>query len=180
MLYRVILSHNQTDNIRKFPHGPQTVFVFDAPTAEDIKECEALGCRYVIMPLAGHRGMNRNTGLQFILQNFSPNYDDYVEFFDGDRFPTDYNPDKVLKLDEYMRDKGLNPEEILFMGDDIPDLQVMKSVGLPACPADAADEIKQISQFVSQRGGGKGCVRDVIERVLKVQGKWMTAEAYAW
>ena len=89
-------------------------------------------------------------------------------------------PNKVLKLKEYMLEKKLKAEEIIFMGDDIPDLQVMKSVGLPACPADAADEIKQISQFVSQRGGGKGCVRDVIERVLKVQGKWMTAEAYAW
>ena len=89
-------------------------------------------------------------------------------------------PNKVLKLKEYMLEKKLKAEEIIFMGDDIPDLQVMKSIGLPACPADAADEIKQISQFVSQRGGGKGCVRDVIERVLKVQGKWMTAEAYAW
>ena len=89
-------------------------------------------------------------------------------------------PNKVLKLKEYMLEKNLKAEEIIFMGDDIPDLQVMKLVGLPACPADAADEIKQISQFVSQRSGGKGCVRDVIERVLKVQGKWMTAEAYAW
>ena len=98
MLYRVILSHYQTENIRKFPHDEHTVFVFDAPTAEDIKECEALGCRYVLMPSAGHRGMNRNTGLQFILQTFSPSYDDYVEFFDGDRYPTDYNPEKVLKI----------------------------------------------------------------------------------
>ena len=98
MLYRVILSHHQTENIRKFPHDEHTVFVFDAPTAEDIKECEALGCRYVLMPSAGHRGMNRNTGLQFVLQTFAPNYDDYVEFFDGDRYPTDYNPEKVQKI----------------------------------------------------------------------------------
>ena len=98
MLYRVILSHYQTENIRKFPHDEHTVFVFDAPTAEDIKECKALGCRYVLMPSAGHRGMNRNTGLQFVLQTFAPNYDDYVEFFDGDRYPTDYNPEKVQKI----------------------------------------------------------------------------------
>lgn len=98
MLYRVILSHNQTENIRKFPHDDHTVFVFDAPTAEDIKECEALGCHYVLMPSAGHRGMNRNTGLQFILREFSPDYNDYVEFFDGDRYPTEYNPEKVLNL----------------------------------------------------------------------------------
>lgn len=89
-------------------------------------------------------------------------------------------PDKVLKLNEYMAGKGLRKEEILFMGDDIPDLRVMQQVGLPACPADAANEIKQISRFVSEYGGGKGCVRDVIKRTLKVQGKWMTAEAYAW
>ena len=89
-------------------------------------------------------------------------------------------PDKVLKLNEYMKEKGLRPDEIVFMGDDIPDLNVMKMVGLPACPADAADEVKAISQFVSEKAGGKGAVRDLIERVLKVQGKWMTAEAFAW
>ena len=89
-------------------------------------------------------------------------------------------PDKVLKLNEYMKERGVKPEEIIFMGDDIPDLRVMQCVGLPACPADASPEVKAISRFVSERPGGKGCVRDVIERVLKVQGKWMTAEAYAW
>ena len=89
-------------------------------------------------------------------------------------------PDKVVKLKEYMEAKGLKPEEIVFMGDDIPDLRVMQAVGLPACPADAAPEVKAISKFVSALPGGKGAVRDLIERVLKVQGKWMTAEAYAW
>ena len=89
-------------------------------------------------------------------------------------------PNKVLKLNEYMQEKNLKPEEIVFMGDDIPDLQVMQCVGLPACPADAVPEVRQISKFISERPGGKGAVRDVIERVLKVQGKWMTAEAYAW
>ena len=89
-------------------------------------------------------------------------------------------PDKVLKLKEYMNKKGLYAEQILFMGDDIPDIQVMKEVGLPVCPADASPEVKEISKFVSEKPGGKGAVRDVIERVLKVQGKWMTAEAYAW
>jgi 3-deoxy-D-manno-octulosonate 8-phosphate phosphatase (KDO 8-P phosphatase) len=89
-------------------------------------------------------------------------------------------PDKVLKLNEYIKENGLKPEEIIFMGDDIPDLRVMQCVGLPACPADAVPEVKAISKFVSECPGGKGAVRDVIERVLKVQGKWMTAEAYAW
>lgn len=89
-------------------------------------------------------------------------------------------PDKVLKLKEYMLENGLKPEEIVFMGDDIPDLRVMQCVGLPACPADAVPEVLNISKFISKNPGGKGAVRDLIERVLKVQGKWMTAEAYAW
>lgn len=89
-------------------------------------------------------------------------------------------PNKVLKLKEYMNRNGLRPEEIIFMGDDIPDIMVMKEVGLPSCPADAVPEVKKISKFVSECSGGKGAVRDVIERVLKVQGKWMTAEAYSW
>ena len=87
---------------------------------------------------------------------------------------------KVLKLKEYMKENGLKPDEIVFMGDDIPDINVMKEVGLPACPADAVPEVKAISKFVSEKTGGKGAVRDLIEHVLKAQGKWMTAEAYAW
>ena len=89
-------------------------------------------------------------------------------------------PDKVVKLEEYMAQHGLQPEEIVFMGDDIPDLKVMHRVGVPACPADAAEEVKQISAFVSDRPGGRGCVRDIIEKTMKVQGKWMTAEAFSW
>ena len=89
-------------------------------------------------------------------------------------------PDKVLKLKEYMQEKGLKPDEIVFMGDDIPDINVMQQVGLPACPSDAVPEVKAISKFVSEKAGGMGAVRDLIERVLKIQGKWMTAEAYAW
>ena len=89
-------------------------------------------------------------------------------------------PDKVVKLDEYMEQYHLTPDQIVYMGDDIPDLRVMHLVGVPACPADAADEVKQISVFISDRPGGRGCVRDVIEHTLKVQGKWMTAEAYSW
>ena len=89
-------------------------------------------------------------------------------------------PDKVLKLNEYMAEKGLKPEEIVFMGDDIPDIRVMQAVGLAACPADAALEVREISHYVSAKEGGKGCVRDLIEQVLKTHGKWMSAEAYSW
>jgi len=100
MIYRVVLSHHQTENIRKFPSGCSTVFVFDDPIQEDIDECNAHGCSHVCMPVAGNRGANRNAGLQKVLSTFKPNPDDYVEFFDGDRFPTTYNPDSVLRLME--------------------------------------------------------------------------------
>ena len=89
-------------------------------------------------------------------------------------------PDKVVKLREYMEAMQLRPEEVVFMGDDIPDLRVMGMVGVPACPADAALEVIEVSAFVSKCSGGRGCVRDVIEQTLKAQGKWMTAEAYSW
>ncbi|MBD1386401.1 HAD-IIIA family hydrolase [Mucilaginibacter rigui] len=80
----------------------------------------------------------------------------------------------------YIEEKSINPANILYMADDIPDLAVMKLVGLPVCPADAAEEIKAISTYVSPFAGGKGCARDIIEKVMKVQGKWMNAEAYSW
>lgn len=89
-------------------------------------------------------------------------------------------PDKVLKLEEYMKQHQLTPDQVVFMGDDIPDIKVMRKVGVPVCPADAADEVKQVSVYVSRCPGGRGCVRDVIEQTLKVQGKWLTAEAYSW
>lgn len=79
---------------------------------------------------------------------------------------------KKEKLIEYAMEHKLNWEEILFMGDDIPDYTSMQLTGLPCCPADAAAEIKQVSHYISPVGGGKGCVRDVIEKVLKLNGHW--------
>ena len=64
------------------------------------------------------------------------------------------------------------PGEILYMGDDIPDLESMQTVGLPCCPADAAPELKQLSKYISPFKGGEGCVRDVIEKVLKLNADW--------
>jgi 3-deoxy-D-manno-octulosonate 8-phosphate phosphatase (KDO 8-P phosphatase) len=87
---------------------------------------------------------------------------------------------QICRFKIYIEEKSINPANILYMGDDIPDLAVMKLVGLPVCPADAAEEIKAISAYVSPFGGGKGCARDIIEKVMKVQGKWMNAEAYSW
>lgn len=80
--------------------------------------------------------------------------------------------DKLEQYHEFIEKHNIKPEEILYMGDDIPDYPVMKKVGLAACPKDAVAEIQGISDYVSQKKGGKGCVRDVIEQVLKVQGNW--------
>lgn len=80
--------------------------------------------------------------------------------------------DKAQVLEEYLQKKGLTWEEILFMGDDIPDLKVMKKCGLSSCPADAVQEIKEVSAYISPLNGGFGCGRDVIEKVLKIRGDW--------
>ncbi len=79
---------------------------------------------------------------------------------------------KIDQLNEYLDNKNVKKENVLYMGDDIPDFPVMQLIGLPCCPQDAVPEIKNISKYVSHRKGGKGCARDVIEQVLKVQGKW--------
>lgn len=80
---------------------------------------------------------------------------------------------KTEQMEEFFEIYDISPGEVLYMGDDLPDLYPMKKVGLPCCPQDAASEIKEISKYVSHRKGGKGCVRDVIEQVMKVQGKWI-------
>jgi 3-deoxy-D-manno-octulosonate 8-phosphate phosphatase (KDO 8-P phosphatase) len=80
--------------------------------------------------------------------------------------------DKKKKLQEYMQQHSLQWSEVLFMGDDIPDYDVMQQVGLSCCPADAAMEIRSTSTYVSPVSGGQGCVRDVIEKVLKLNDHW--------
>ena len=80
---------------------------------------------------------------------------------------------KVKTFDEYTNANNINPEQVLYMGDDIPDYHVMKLVGLASCPQDASPEIKGISNYISHKNGGKGAARDVIEQVMKTQGKWM-------
>jgi 3-deoxy-D-manno-octulosonate 8-phosphate phosphatase (KDO 8-P phosphatase) len=82
-------------------------------------------------------------------------------------------PDKVETFKEYIDTYNIKPEQVLYMGDDIPDFHVMKLVGLPTCPQDASPEIKNICRYISHVQGGRGAARDVIEQVMKVQGKWM-------
>lgn len=88
---------------------------------------------------------------------------------------------KTEKLKEFLDKYQLDPSEVLYMGDDIPDYEVMKMVGIPVCPADAVPEIKAISIYISDKTGGNGCARDVVEQVLKAQGYWMSdIEAFGW
>lgn len=84
--------------------------------------------------------------------------------------------DKSGKLEDYALEHDLLWEQMLFMGDDIPDYRAMQMCGIPACPADATPEIKSISKYISPVAGGQGCVRDVIEKVLKLNGHWLLDE----
>jgi 3-deoxy-D-manno-octulosonate 8-phosphate phosphatase (KDO 8-P phosphatase) len=81
-------------------------------------------------------------------------------------------PDKVETFKDYCQDYSIDAKKVLYMGDDIPDFHVMQLVGLASCPQDASPEIKAISGYISHKNGGKGAVRDVIEQVMRVQGKW--------
>lgn len=88
---------------------------------------------------------------------------------------------KVQQLADLMERTGLTLDEIMYMGDDIPDYEVMQQVGLPCCPVDACAEIRQISRYVSPNMGGHAAARDVIEQVLRAQGKWMADKiAFGW
>lgn len=80
--------------------------------------------------------------------------------------------DKKQMILQYMQDHGLNKEHVLYMGDDIPDYVAMKAVGMPVAPADAAHEIRKAAVYIASAKGGKGCVREVIEKVLRLNGHW--------
>ena len=80
--------------------------------------------------------------------------------------------DKISTLREYMKKYNLNPENVLYMGDDIPDLECMREVGMPVCPADSAAEVIECSRYVSEFEGGRGAVRDIVEQVLRARGDW--------
>ena len=78
--------------------------------------------------------------------------------------------DKIRALREYLSNEGLDPQDVIYMGDDIPDLECMRAVGIPVCPADAAAEVIEASRYVSEFRGGEGAVRDIIEQVLRARG----------
>ncbi len=87
---------------------------------------------------------------------------------------------KIDAFNEFIHKYNLKAENIMYMGDDLPDYEVMIQVGVPVCPYDAATEIKEISNYISIMKGGGGCVRDVIEQVLRAQGKWFNQDAFQW
>ncbi len=88
---------------------------------------------------------------------------------------------KIQVYEDFKSRYSLNDDEVMFMGDDIPDLEVMRRVGCPVCPQDACIEIKEASVYISDVKGGYGCGRDVIEQVLRAQGKWLNDErAFGW
>ena len=88
---------------------------------------------------------------------------------------------KLKAYDELIKQLNVRDDEVLYMGDDIPDYEVMRRCGCPCCPSDAATDIKDIALYISERSGGNGCGRDVVEQVLRAQKKWMSdAKAFGW
>ena len=85
--------------------------------------------------------------------------------------------DKVAAYEEYLKSKGLTSHTVLYMGDDLPDISVLRLAGLSACPKDATHQVVNVAQYVSPIAGGKGCARDVIEKTMTLRGDWITITA---
>lgn len=88
--------------------------------------------------------------------------------------------DKMIPLRQFLKQYALEPDHVLYMGDDMPDLEVMRTVGFPTCPGDAVTEVKQLSRYISPFNGGDGCVRDIIEQVLRLHGQWIDGTSFSW
>jgi 3-deoxy-D-manno-octulosonate 8-phosphate phosphatase (KDO 8-P phosphatase) len=88
--------------------------------------------------------------------------------------------DKVTCLNDFIQKTGVTAGEILYMGDDLVDYKLMSMVGIPACPSDAVPEIKEISLYISDKKGGEGCARDVVEQVMRAQDTWINEKSYYW
>lgn len=88
---------------------------------------------------------------------------------------------KIQTYEEFLKKYALSDEEVIYVGDDIPDYEVMRRCGCPCCPADACSDIKDISTYISRCAGGDGVGRDVLEQVLRTQNKWLSdAQAFGW
>lgn len=89
-----------------------------------------------------------------------------------------HQANKLVALEDFLSKHNLEKEDVMYMGDDIPDYELMKIIGVPVCPSDACPEIKSISAYISDVKGGNGCVRDVVEQVLKAHNKWMDTSSH--
>ena len=87
---------------------------------------------------------------------------------------------KLNHFNSFLNKHNLNKSDVLFMGDDIPDFEVMKEAGVAVCPSDADSEIRQLACYISDKRGGEGCVRDVIEQVMRLHNNWMDSDAFIW
>ncbi|MBQ7280392.1 MAG: HAD-IIIA family hydrolase [Bacteroidales bacterium] len=87
---------------------------------------------------------------------------------------------KMQTYRQFLDEQQLTSEQVLYMGDDIPDYEIMRQVGIAACPADAVPEILEVAHYISPIKGGHGCLRDVIEQVLRAQGQWFHSDAVNW
>lgn len=94
----------------------------------------------------------------------------------GVKYYYDKARDKVKCLEDFLEKTGIDKKNVLYMGDDLVDYSVMLEVGIPTCPKDAVPDIKAISKYISDKNGGEGCVRDVIEQTLRAQEKWFTKD----
>ena len=91
-----------------------------------------------------------------------------------------HSASKLKDYEDFRKKYNFGHESILFMGDDLPDYEIMMHAGLATCPSDAAHEIQEISKYISDKKGGEGCVRDVIEQVLRIHDKWLVSGSFQW
>ena len=150
-----------TDNRVQLYPGLDPVRTFHSRDAYAVQHAVKEGLRIIITTGGRSDGVRESFGRMRV-----------ADYFDNVH-------DKSAKLDELIA-SGLDPKRTAYMGDDLPDLRVMQRVALACCPADAAEEIKAISRFISARPGGHGCVRDLLEQAMKMQGKWLTEGAHTW
>ncbi len=150
-----------TDNRVLLSAGTDPVRTFYTRDAYAVQHAVKEGLRIVVITGGGSDGVNESLARLGIKEIYA-------------------RTANKAKLFDALVAEGLDPARCAYMGDDIPDMRVMQRVKLPCCPSDAAEEIKAISHYVSRYAGGAGCVRDILEQALKVQGKWMTDGAHTW
>ncbi len=167
----------------KLPKITTFIFDFDGVLSDGkvwaLPSGEQLRATHVHDGYAMHYALRKGYRVAIISGGFSESMTSRYTYFEGMEIFLKVH-DKVKKFEEYVAAHGISPEEVLYMGDDIPDTELLKIVGVKTCPADACEEVKSIVDYISHQNGGNGAVRDVIEQVMKVQNRWMEADAHIW